>query len=162
MPTHRMELGALEVLVERLRAEYSGSSRAELELVAQLDDLLVRYVDLGIELCRLGFGLGVTGNDAPRFALLDTDDAARSHRIARLRVRARNRCLARMRLLEREMANVGQLVRLVHEQSLTSRGSASELCRAVGEVLDDVERVWRARDEVEAWLESGPALAELE
>lgn len=147
----RAELGRLEVLVDDVRAREapppSGEKRTASPLVARLDALLVLFVDLALELRRVSVGVSMTRGSAPRIV---APDPTRGKRLARLRVRARARCLERIGRLESELTEIGELVRLVHEQSLASRVPDEELSRTVAEILDDAERAWQAHAEVDA------------
>jgi hypothetical protein len=165
LPEHCVELASLEGLIEQLRREHASASdrsddpTAESELVTNLDALLVAYVELGLELQSVASGLAATVNAAPRLAGIDPSadaptraESTRGRRIAHLRLRARHRGRNRIELLEHQLANIAELVRLVHEQTFASRTSASTLVSEVREVLDDAEQMWRAHEEVNATL----------
>jgi hypothetical protein len=99
----------------------------------------------------------VTQADAPEppppAAQIDPDarsERARSLKIAHLRTHARARCRARVQHLQAELASIGQLVRLVHEQTLARDVRHGELAKILTAVLEEAEVARQARDEVEA------------
>lgn len=153
---HRQELVYLESLVEGVRNAGSGAFSSS-PLVARLDGLLLVFVDLALELRRVGAGFSRTAHATPAFGTTpapgddgECSEAMRLRRIARLRVRARDKCRARLDLLKNELAGIGQLIRLAHEQSLASRVPDAELARTVADVLDEAEHAWQARAEADA------------
>jgi hypothetical protein len=153
---HRQELVYLESLVEGVRHAGSGAFSSS-SLVTRLDGLLVVFVHLALELRRVGAGFSKTAHATPAFGSTPASGAdgegsevLRLRRIARLRVRARDKCRARLDLLKHELAGIGQLVRLAHEQSLASRVPDAELARTVADVLDEAEHAWQARAETDA------------
>ena len=90
-----------------------------------------------------------------------TDSTQGSHSVAAAaetrRVRARDRCRGRIDRLNHELAEIGQLVRLVHEQSLTSRFLDPDLEQTLADVLDEAEHAWQAHAEVDAVVGRDPA-----
>ena len=153
---HRQELVYLESLVEGVRNAGSGAFSSS-SLVTRLDGLLLVFVDLALELRRVGSGFSKTAHATPAFGSTplpgeegETSEVMRLRRIARLRVRARDKCRARLDLLKNELAGIGQLIRLAHEQSLASRVPDAELARTVADVLDEAEHAWQARAEADA------------
>ncbi len=147
-PEQRLELVALERLVERLR---SGNQTP----MESLDGLLLAFVELATELRDLVDALGATQDALPRVlcsqALPGDPAQQRARRIAVLRARARRRCLTRIDELELELDSIGQFIRLLHEQELAVGGSST----AVADLLEEAERSWEARREVEALLAAG-------
>jgi hypothetical protein len=170
----RSELARLESLVDAIRWRENrrgSSSKGTMEspLLRRLDGLLMLYVDLAIEVRTASVGIAMTADAAPCVTAGPTPedprdiDAAereagnRSHRIARLRIRARDRCRGRIDRLNQELAEIGQLVRLVHEQSLTSRYLDGDLEQTLADVLDEAENAWQAHAEVAAVVGQDPA-----
>jgi hypothetical protein len=153
---HRQELVYLESLVEAVRNAGSGAFSSS-PLVTRLDGLLLVFVDLALELRRVSAGFSKTAHATPAFGATplpgeegEDSEVMRLRRIARLRVRARDKCRARLDLLKNELAGIGQLIRLAHEQSLASRVPDAELARTVADVLDEAEHAWQARVEADA------------
>lgn len=167
----RSELARLESLVDAIRwRENRRGSKGTMEspLLRRLDGLLMLYVDLAIEVRTASVGIAMTADAAPCVTAgpgpedlrdMDAEHEAgnRSHRIARLRIRARDRCRGRIDRLNMELAEIGQLVRLVHEQSLTSRFLDGDLEQTLAEVLDEAENAWQAHAEVAAVVGQDPA-----
>ena len=163
---HRDELECLVALVENVREHEAmrfGPRRASSStLVARLDALLLSYVERAIEVRGVAAGFAVTLDDEPK--LLDPgptgelDDRSseperrRAQQIVHLRRRAREMCRRRIERMERELACIGQLVRLVHEQALASALTHDELTGLLNDVLDEAEHARQAREEVEATL----------
>lgn len=162
---HRDELECLVALVENVREHEAlrfGPGRASSTLVARLDALLLSYVERAIEVRGVAAGFAVTLDDEPKLlepaAALEPDHASdperrRALQILHLRRRAREMCRRRIERMERELACIGQLVRLVHEQALASGLTHDELQGLLGDVLDEAEHTRQAREEVEATLE---------
>lgn len=161
---HRDELECLVALVENIRdheALRSGPGRAPSTLVARLDALLLSYVERAIEVRGVAAGFAVTLDDEPKLvdpvAATDSEaanepDRRRALQILHLRRRAREMCRRRIDRMERELACIGQLVRLVHEQALASGLTHDELSGLLADVLDEAENAREAREEVEAAL----------
>jgi len=162
---HRDELECLVALVENVREHETlrfGPRRASSTLVAGLDALLLSYVERAIEVRGVVAGFTVTLDDEPK--LLDPGPAAelddraaeperrRAQQIVHLRRRAREMCRRRIERMERELACIGQIVRLVHEQALASCLTHDELSGLFADVLDEAEHTRQAREEVEATL----------
>lgn len=162
---HRDELECLVTLVENVREHEAlrfGPGRASSTLVARLDALLLSYVERAIEVRGVAAGFAVTLDDEPKLlepaAALEPDHAGdperrRALQILHLRRRAREMCRRRIERMERELACIGQLVRLVHEQALASGLTHDELQGLLADVLDEAEHTRQAREEVEAALE---------
>ena len=161
---HRDELECLVALVENVRdheALRHGPGRAPTPLVARLDALLLSYVERAIEVRGVAAGFAVTLDDEPKLVdppPAEESDAAheperrRALQILHLRRRAREMCRRRIERMERELACIGQLVRLVHEQALASGLTHDELSGLLADVLDEAEHAREAREEVEAAL----------
>lgn len=170
---HRDELECLVALVENVREHevMRSGSAAPTTLVARLDALLLSYVERAIEVRGVAAGFAVTLDDEPKLleprSPVDPDDRAgeaerrRALQILHLRRRAREMCRRRIERMERELACIGQLVRLVHEQALASGLTHDELSGLLAEVLDEAEHTRQAREEVEAALEERTLRADL-
>lgn len=162
---HRDELECLVALVENVREHEAvrfGAGRASSTLVARLDALLLSYVERAIEVRGVAAGFAVTLDDEPKLlepaAALEPDLAGdperrRALQILHLRRRAREMCRRRIERMERELACIGQLVRLVHEQALASALTHDELQGLLADVLDEAEHTRQAREEAEATLD---------
>lgn len=162
---HRDELECLVGLVENVREHEAvrfGARRASSTLVARLDALLLSYVERAIEVRGVAAGFAVTLDDEPKLlepaAALEPDLAGdperrRALQILHLRRRAREMCRRRIERMERELACIGQLVRLVHEQALASALTHDELQGLLADVLDEAEHTRQAREEAEATLD---------
>ena len=165
----RSELARLESLVDSIRwreTRRGGKAVLDSPLLRRLDGLLMLYVDLAIEVRTASVGIAMTADAVPTAphpphadVACDAAESAenRSHRIARLRVRARDRCRGRIERLNLELEEIGQLVRLVHEQSLTSRFLDPDLEQTLADVLDEAEHAWQAHAEVAAVVGQDPA-----
>jgi hypothetical protein len=162
----RSELARLESLVDAIRWRESrrGGKGVESPLLRRLDGLLMLYVDLAIEVRTASVGIAMTADTGPCVSPApdgcdagEDENGTRSHRIARLRIRARDRCRGRIDRLNHELAEIGQLVRLVHEQSLTSRFLDPDLEQTLADVLDEAEHAWQAHAEVDAVVGRDPA-----
>jgi hypothetical protein len=161
---HRDELERLVMLVESVRElEHGrvGPGRATSTLVARLDALLLSYVERAIEVRGVATGFAATLDDEPRLIEPMAPEAGgrtgeperrRAQQILSLRTRARELCRRRIERIERELACIGQLVRLVHEQALASGLTHDELTGLLADVLDEAEHARQAREEVEATL----------
>ncbi len=153
----REELARLELLVEHVRAQPGpfGQDGGGSPLVTRLDGLIVTYVDLALELGRSIAAFAATADDVPatdeRAAELD-GTRARYGRIAQLRTQARELCRRRIARLRADLGGVGQLIRLVHEQTLAAGIASDEVARTLGEVLDEAELARQAREELEGVL----------
>jgi hypothetical protein len=163
---HRDELECLVALVENVREHEilrTGSTHGCSTLVARLDALLLSYVERAIEVRGVAAGFAVTLDDEPKLLEprmpADPDDREgdaerrRALQILHLRRRARELCRRRIERMERELACIGQLVRLVHEQALASGLTHDELSGLLADVLDEAEHARQAREEVEATLD---------
>jgi hypothetical protein len=161
---HRDELECLVALVENIRDHEtirSGPCRAPSTLMTRLDALLLSYVERAIEVRGVSAGFAVTLDDEPKLvdpaAAMGSEAAnepeeRRALQILHLRRRAREMCRRRIDRMERELACIGQLVRLVHEQALASGLTHDELSGLLADVLDEAEHAREAREEVEAAL----------
>jgi hypothetical protein len=172
---HRDELECLVALVENVREHEAvrfGPGRAPSTLVARLDALLLSYVERAIEVRGVAAGFAVTLDDEPRLLepvptaeseAANDPERRRALQILHLRRRAREMCRRRIDRMERELACIGQLVRLVHEQALASGLTHDELSGLLADVLDEAEHAREAREEVEAELSearrSAPTMA---
>jgi hypothetical protein len=161
---HRDELECLVALVENIRDHEAlrfGPARAPSTLVARLDALLLSYVERAIEVRGVAAGFAVTLDDEPKLVdpvptseseVGNEPERRRALQILHLRRRAREMCRRRIDRMERELACIGQLVRLVHEQALASGLTHDELSGLLADVLDEAEHAREAREEVEAAL----------
>ncbi|MCX4243323.1 hypothetical protein [Paraliomyxa miuraensis] len=162
---HREELECLATLVENVR-EHEGLRPGPCvsTLVARLDALLLSYVDRAIEVRSVAAAFAVTMDDEPGLPAalrqaeavdaIDEAERKRCFQILHLRTRAREMCRRRIRRMERELASIGQLVRLVHEQALASGLPHDELAGMLAEVLDEAEHARIAREELEEAMAS--------
>lgn len=165
---HREELECLTMLVDNVREHETlrtGHGRTVSTLVARLDALLLSYVDRAIEVRRVAAAFAVTLDDEPTLPQAGKADEAadameeperrRCFQILHLRTRARELCRRRIQRMERELASIGQLVRLVHEQALASGLPHDELASMLAEVLDEAEHARMAREEIDAAMMPG-------
>jgi hypothetical protein len=145
-------------LAHRRACDPTDACAGELDgvLTAHLDALLLLFVDLGIEFQRVLAGFNATADDLPRLAPVHRDagpdtyeERGRCRRLARLRARARLRCRARLQCIQSELESLGQLIRLVHEQSLGYPANHADLSRMVGEVLEEARLARQAREEAD-------------
>jgi hypothetical protein len=159
---HQAELEDLENLVVTIRHRVDSDANpfvdadaTDDELVTRLDSVLLLFVDLARELATTRRGLARTAAARPRLARMQ--DAAdprlvaerrRCRQLGRRRARARHACRQRLDLLECQLASIGELVRLVHEQTLDERTTSEVLSRTVDEVLQEADLAVRARAEV--------------
>lgn len=153
----RHELARLEVLVEHVRARpgmFDAQPGAGASVVDRLDALIVTYVDLALELERSVAAFAVTAEDLPGIdERVDLQGSRPAYeRIARLRAQARAQCHRRIARLRADRGGVGQLIRLVHEQTLAAGIAGDEVARVLGEVLDDAELARAAREELDGVL----------
>lgn len=167
----QIELDRLETLVDSVRIHgwrtatnrNARGAGSVWPLAARLDALLLQFVDLAIELRRVRAAFAVTQDDMPRlpdaFAVDPPNhpggesEKDRCRKIVRLRVRAREGCLTRMARLDRELASISQIVRLVHEQTLSAPLFHHELSGELSEILDEAENERQAREELDAVIE---------
>ena len=164
-PEQREELARLEILVEHVRAQPGpfglpdGSTSGS--LVSRLDGLIVLFVDLALELERSIAAFAATADDVPPSSELTTLDPSRARysRITQLRAQAREMCRRRITRLRADLGGVGQLVRLVHEQTLAAGLSNDEVARQLGEILDEAELARQAREELDGIVPDREALA---
>jgi len=156
-PEQREELARLEILVEHVRAQPGpfgiGQGCSGSPLVSRLDGLIVLFVDLASELERSIAAFAATADDIPAGGeLAVAATGVRYSRIAQLRVQARELCRRRITRLRGDLGGVGQLIRLVHEQTLAAGLSRDEVARTLGEILDEAELARQAREEVEGMV----------
>jgi hypothetical protein len=146
----RAELERLSLLVENVR-EHERLRRCgePAVLESRLDAILLSYVDRAIELRGVSAAFSATRCDEPGLPRLsevlddhEPETAAeqdRAFRIFHLRESARLGCRRRIRRLRGELETIGQLVRLVHEQTFCSRLPCHELSELLTDVLDEAE-----------------------
>ncbi|HWB73495.1 MAG TPA: hypothetical protein VG755_01040 [Nannocystaceae bacterium] len=160
-PDQREELARLEILVEHVRAQPGPFGSTAGSLVSRLDGLIVLFVDLALELERSIAAFAATADDVPPSGELATLDPSRARyvRIAQLRAQAREMCRRRITRLRADLGGVGQLVRLVHEQTLAAGLSSDEVARQLGEILDEAELARQAREELDGIVPDREALA---
>jgi hypothetical protein len=154
----RAELERLSLLVENVR-EHERLRRCGQPAVLEtrLDAILLSYVDRAIELRGVSAAFSATRSDEPGLPrlceVLDEHEPEtkaeqdRAFRIFHLRESARNGCRRRIRRLRAELETIGQLVRLVHEQTFCSRLPCHELSELLADVLDEAELTREAGEE---------------
>jgi hypothetical protein len=154
----RAELERLSLLVENVR-EHERLRRCGQPAVLEtrLDAILLSYVDRAIELRGVSAAFSATRCDEPGLPrlceVLDEHEPEtkveqdRAFRIFHLRESARNGCRRRIRRLRGELETIGQLVRLVHEQTFCSRLPCHELSELLADVLDEAELTREAGEE---------------
>jgi hypothetical protein len=159
----RAELERLSLLVENVREHermrHYGQPAA---LESRLDAILLSFVDRAIELRGVSAAFSATRSDEPGLPrlceVLDDHEPEtaleqdRAFRIFHLRESARKGCLRRIRRLRAELETIGQLVRLVHEQTFCSRLPCHELSELLADVLDEAELTREAGEETAAAL----------
>lgn len=160
-PEQREELMRLEILVEHVRAHPGPLGGTSGSLVSRLDGLILLYVDLALELERSIAAFAATADDVPPSSELATADSGRARysRITQLRAQARELCRRRLTRLRADLGGVGQLVRLVHEQTLAAGLSSDEVARQLGEILDEAELARQAREELDGIVADRDVLA---
>jgi hypothetical protein len=154
----RAELERLSLLVENVR-EHERLRRPGIHaaLESRLDAILLSFVDRAIELRGVSAAFSATRCDEPGLPRLSevlddhepetATEQDRAFRIFHLRESARNGCRRRIRRLRSELETIGQLVRLVHEQTFCSRLPCHELSELLADVLDEAELAREAGDE---------------
>ncbi len=159
----RAELERLSLLVENVR-EHERLRRCGQPAVleARLDAILLSFVDRAIELRGVSAAFSATRSDEPGLPrlseVLDENEPEtaveqdRAFRIFHLRESARKGCRRRIRRLRGELETIGQLVRLVHEQTFCSRLPCQELSELLADVLDEAELAREVGDETAAAL----------
>lgn len=154
----RAELERLSLLVENVREhERLRRQGQSTTLEARLDAILLSFVDRSIELRGVSAAFSATRCDEPGVPRLsevleehEPDTALerdRAFRIYHLRGSAREGCRRRIRRLRAELETIGQLVRLVHEQTFSSRLPCHELSDLLADVLDEAELAREVSDE---------------
>jgi hypothetical protein len=157
----RAELERLSLLVENVR-EHERMRRCgqPAALEARLDAILLSFVDRAIELKGVSAAFSATRSDEPGLPRLcevlddhepeTASEQDRAFRIFHLRESARKGCMRRIRRLRAELETIGQLVRLVHEQTFASRLPCHELSELLADVLDEAELAREASEETAA------------
>lgn len=148
---HRRELEQLEHMVEHVRMN-AGPGPAG-SVVERLDELLAEYVDTAIALRAERGSFALTADDRPVVPPPGSNgrsEVARTQlkRLTQLRVRARNRCKERFEALEQQLQAIAELIRLMHEESISDRLSARTQS-VQDEVLEELELGQRAHQELD-------------
>lgn len=115
----------------------------EADVTARLDLMLLSFVDRAVELRTVTSAFARTKGDVLE------DEPGKTGRIIRLRRAARDACRRRIESLQTDLHEIGQAIRLVHEQTFAvGLMGDDDLHDNVDELLDEASRVLEAEREV--------------
>jgi hypothetical protein len=141
--SNRLELQRLSQLVDNVHAHaLRRSSATTAEVPARLDQMLLAFVDRARELEIVTIAFARTREDA-----LDDDDARAVARITRLRRAARDACRRRIEGIEADLVEIGQAIRLVHEQTFAHGLLQQDVHDQIDELVAEASHLLEAGEE---------------